>query len=206
MIETVESNEGLSKTYKESYEKNIIKYFSLDQIQRIWSKKTLISSIKYYNETGKLRGGIIHKFETMMRWLIYLGVLQKNNEIELTKVGNITYNELLKMKIDNQLSDRTINKISLFLVDKNLLILNVEKEYQLIKKLYLDSIKKFTNEEGFGDLIAINKYVFIKIALDHSYYLNENNVEIILSRFQQDNYIRSFILNRQGKLAFIQMK
>jgi len=199
LIETVRLNENLYLTFKDSFENNVINYFSLDVIQKIWNRKTLQDSIKSYNETGILKRGIKNKFETMEKWLEYLDLITKNSEIKLTSIGKKIYEELL-----NNNTEEIIKKTSLYIINNNINKIEINKDYKELKNYYIKAIKLFTNKEGIGDLIAINGYVFINLALNKSLYMDEKSNKLILYKLQNENIIRSFILNRQGKLALIQ--
>lgn len=203
MLKVISKNEGSCRNYREYFEKNIVDYFSLPEIQRIWTKKTLIDSVDTYRTTGRIRRGIENKFETMLEWLENMDLIYEDNTIiALTIVGKRIFRQLSSATLNDEMIDR----ISLNIVRDEIRHVDIATDFDLIKSGYVESIEMYTSHEGLGDIDAINLHTQIKLAKDFGLYLDSNDVRGVLQRLQNENIIRSFVLNRKGKLALVQVR
>jgi len=204
MLKIVNDNENKCQGYRECFIKNVIDYFSLPTIQEVWTKKTLLYSINTYLNTGVLKRGIENKFETMLMWLVGLDLVSKKDRISLSPLGKRIYNEISAMEFP--LNDEIIFRTSLLFFHDYINQAKIPTDYELIKKIYLGSIIKFSNIDGLGDIDAINIHVQIQLARDHDLYIDKKDISLILSKLQEEEIIRSFILDRTGRLSLIQIK
>lgn len=190
------------ETSKNAFERAVIEYFSLPQIQSIWNIKTLLRSIKEYNESGKLARGIENKFETMYYWLRQMDLVRRVPSLHLTTRGRRVLQELNKTEEWQSLD---INQITATYYAKNFNKRVSQDEMETITRLVEGSLKKFSNEAGLCDLKAVKLYSFLITLSKHKTILGEIDLHSILEVLKEKGKIKSFILDRKGKLSFLQL-
>jgi hypothetical protein len=198
LLKVINDNESICQSYEECFALYTISYFSLPEVMKIWNKRTLMESIEQYRATGKIRRGIENKLETMLEWLANLDLINKDEKIRLSDVGHKAYQGLSV--------GEPIEFVSLNTLRENLKSVDLSEDYAVVKSIYVRSIGAFVNPEGIADINAINLHVQVRLAADHGLYMGEKAIENTLSRLQEEKIIRSFILDRKGKLSMIQVR
>jgi hypothetical protein len=198
LLKVIRDNENNCNSYEACFALYTISYFSLPEIMKIWNQRTLVKTIELYRTTGKLRRGIENKFETMLEWLANLDLIYKDQKIGLSRTGHKAYQGLS--------TGEPVDLVSLYILRENLKSVDLSEDYDVVRSGYVQSIEAFTNPEGMADINAINLYVQVRLAADHGLYMNEKAIENTLSKLQEEKIVRSFILDRKGKLSIIQVK
>lgn len=201
VLYSVEKNEKW-ETSKESFERAVIEYFSLPQIQSIWNKKTLMRSIKEYGESGKLARGIENKFETMCSWLRQMDLVKRLPFLHLTSKGKRVLEELNKI---DEWQSLDANRITAIYYTKDFPKGLSQDKFETITRLVEVSLKDFSNEAGLCDLRAVKSYSFLIALSKHKTLLDEKNFRSILEALKEKGTIKSFILDRKGRLAILQL-
>lgn len=201
VLYSIKNNEKW-ETSKKCFERAVIEYFSLPQIQYIWNKKTLLRSIKEYIESGKLARGIENKFETMYLWLRQMDLVKRVPSLHLTSRGSRVLQELNKIKEWQSLD---INRITATYYGQSFHERVSQDEMETITRLVESSMKKFSNEAGLCDLRAVKVYSFLITLSKHKTLLGEKDFHSILEALKERGTIKSFILDRKGKLSFAQL-
>lgn len=201
VLYSIKRNERLGTT-KKSFEKSVIEYFSLPQIQSIWNRKTIIRSIDEYNESGKLARGIENKFETMYHWLRQMDLIKRLPLLHVTYRGKRVLQELNGTEKWQSLDT---NRITAIYHTRNFNERVSQEEIETITRLVEYSLKKFSGEAGLCDLKAVRLYSFLIALSRHRTLLGETDIRSILEALKEQGKIKSFILDRKGKLSFLQL-
>lgn len=188
------------RDYNISFEKSVINYFSSSSVQKIWNKKTIENSIIKYNKTGKLQRGIENKFETMVSWLFQMDLIKRFPTLKLTPKGLRVIQELHK-----NIDDFDLFTLVATYYSPNFEKLSPNQENQDLLPLIEKALGKFSNKEGFSDLTSVKLYCFVAALVEHKVFLDEKSVFRLLENMKKRGKIKSFLLDRKGKLALAQL-
>jgi len=199
MLDSIEKNE---KSEDKSFERAVIYYFSLPQIQAIWKKATLIRSIREYDKSGKLARGIENKFETQCSWLRQMSLIRKTPTLRLTSAGRRVLEKLRELEA---LRPIDIKLLTATYYSKNFHFGASQESLETITRVAGDSLQKFSNEAGLCDLRSVELNLALTALSRFNTLIQEEDFRLILQKLKENGAVKSFILDRKGKPSFLQI-
>jgi len=194
----------IGKKHRAGINENAIEYFYSSPARAIWLKTIDRAVRKKFDKDRPLTRGMINKFETMLYWLSQLDFVKKQEIIRLTEKGlkllrifpaNANAKEL-SVKVYS-IATQLYNEENFQQYDQNIHkkeLINVLREaYQL-----------FRGEQDLSDLIAIQEFTSAIFA-SSGIILEQTRFYEIIQELALDGTVKSIILGRDGKPAFLVM-
>jgi len=185
-----------------NYERNymIIKYFEYSKNHHIWSNNIIEKGLDVWNKKKILIRSFENRFRCMEMWLEDLKLLNRNkNSLKLSEKGI----ELLRM-INEKQTLKIEDVLQLFFENElNNIFLEDKKDYDLVKKTFINCYEKLLEPIGFVDLLALYRLVMLNLAFEYNLILSTKQKEKLLNLLWKDELITSLSNDDKGQLRYI---
>lgn len=196
LVHIVGSNEGAS------LDKIALQYFFSSPAKNIWIK-TIEYAAKRQTVDGLLTEGMLNKFDTMLYWLSQLRILEKKKTVWLTEKGRNLLKSL-SQKDNLDFSLEVYYCSAMLYGNENVQQFDFSKHRTDFINVLREGNHLFRSEQELSDLVAVQEFVSAVFAIS-GIALEEKRFYEIIQELGLDGTIRSIILGRDGKPAFLVM-
>jgi len=180
-------------------------YFELilNSPTRIWPRDKLKFGLDAYIRNNKFPRSFTNRFECMEGWLKELGILEgKGNDLRLSTTGE----ELHARRRDLEILGDIFSFSSIFINKPpySLPQLTYERDKEMIFDLIKLAYQKFEIPQlRAAALQTIKEWVCITALVDKNFVMEKKTFETFVHNLYDNGKVRSLILGRDGKLAYI---
>jgi hypothetical protein len=197
VIYTIRRNEGATS------EKNSLDYFYSSAAKSIWLD-TLQHAAKKGSNGKQLTRGMINKFDTMIYWLSHLDIVRKGNRLWLTEKGMRLLDDLSKNDNVKKFSSVVYYLATQLYSEHYTRRFNISEDRNEFIRVLREGSRLFRGEQNLSDVVAIQEFASAVFATG-GIALEENNFYETAQALGLNGTIKSIILGRDGKPAFLVM-
>ncbi len=193
----------VGKNKRAKLNENAIEYFYSSPAKSIWTR-TVEKAIRKGNKDRPLTRGMINKFETMLYWLSQLDITRKMDRVWLTEKGFKFLEAFPKDFNTKEFASKIYYIATLLYGDENIRCFDPAIHKNDLVNVLHKGNELFRGERDLSDLVAIQEFASAIFA-SSGIVLEEGRFYDIIQEFGLDGTIKSVILGRDGKPAFLVM-
>ena len=197
VIYTIGKNEGAT------FEKNALDYFYSSAAKNIWLE-TLQHAAKKGSSDKPLTRGMINKFGTMLYWLSQLDIVRKGSRLWLTGKGTRLLDDFSKNDNIKRLSSTVYYLTTQLYAENYRRHFNLSDDRNQLIGVLREGSQLFRGEQDLSDVVAIQEFVSAVFA-SGGIVLEENDFYVTIRELGLNGTVRSIILGRDGRPAFLVM-
>lgn len=193
----------VGKNENATLEKNAHEYFYFSPARNIWIRTIKRAIRRGTNKNKTLTRGMKNKFETMLYWLSQLDILRKGNRVWLTKNG-LKLLDVFPRNV-SEIPSSVYHMASLLYYGQNIQIFDLTRHKNELVDVLREGNRLFRGEQNLSDIVAVQEFV-AAILVTNGIVLEERRFYEIIQELSFDGTIKSVILGRDGKPAFLVME
>lgn len=178
-------------------------YFYFSPARSIWIR-TIKRAIQRGSKKDKtLTRGMRNKFETMLYWLSQLDILKKGNRVWLTKNG-LKLLDAFPRNVGDAPSS-VYHLAALLYYGQFIKFFDLNRQKNDLINVLREGNRSFRGEQNLSDIVAVQEFASA-ILVTNGIVLEEKRFYEAIQELSFDGTIKSVILGRDGKPAFLVME
>ena len=194
----------VGKNERATLEENALRYFYSSPARGIWVKTVEKANQVEENKVGPLTRSMLNKFETMLSWLSQLDLIRKGEKLWLTSKG-LKFLEGFSKDIGiKEISSKIYSIAAQLYSDESIQYFELTRHRDNLVNKLREGNRLFQGEQGLSDIIAVQEFVSAIFAAN-GIVLEEGMFYEIIQKLALEGIVKSIILGRDGKPAFLVM-